>query len=1307
MLYLVAVPVFFLLPQQTRAQWIVTLQTPPGYDLYLEHLWWVDIVNQETRPVQVFLFGEVFEESKGNMFHGRSNVLTIPPGGRRITSADVTQVIDEWYNPEFKRAIERTGRFPAGKYILCVTVSAAEEPRPLGVNCVRHGVTMPSAPRLIMPAEESEVTETYPIFQWTAPTPVPPEAQVVYHIKVCEIFRRQTSQDAINNIAHFEVTNYDMTSLQYPIRAKAFENGKEYAWQVQATDERGTPLGENEGKSEIWKFKFNPLPPLPDTLVMGGFKLAVKEYGQVSPYILSGRAEGQFFTYYCYSDALNPLVPSPSPGLVKIIGILSTTSFTVEFKGLEVGGWPPKKTETVTKGKIEQTFGTPLRCPVADFTVNITKLIIEPDTAQAEVFVQLPPAAITKPSGCTLASIEVGLVGIDGTCSIYKDLPNYSIDSLLIGNTGMLISVRGVEVDLQSSTKKVVFKAGETILQKSTAPNNTGYLLCEYTFSNGEVVGCEGFKAELMLKQACEYKSLTPLDFHLDLKSGNLHIEKSWVKSGKFTGRITLPKAVKDSKGDNIVASLVSSTVDPQLNFSGKVAFARNQELRWGGFGLVTDSANLFLPSTSGEFFVTPLDTVPYAVNDTVRYKQIIRDSTIAALKTVPGLTLNLFYHPANDTFAVYTPDTKTPLRFDLYKKALLGWLNITTKGITGELQSEEKLKLIDKVKYGVDDMGNESDSSFTASIEHKPDSLLWVNVQFIRNAVFDSYISGHLTIPYPCDFIANYKNLEVSSTAELVGGEVFFKEKELQYWGVLMTAEQKGNILSVDNKEIVYLNSSIKEPIHFAKPFRIIWGEMYGNGQLGKFLFDYNSAGQRFDGFPFTLHAASLSQYFPNKPKTGDTLGYLRAYGDVHFDFFGAKRVDIHDYKDARQSHDKDPYYGRFVILDKDSSNLHFDKNWGTGTARMVFDADYDVKDQNGFQGITTKKAMTVDLQFLSSMKAGTLTAKTIDLNSNTSFIYFCSGGSLNVLDNQLADVKTIGGIIQIKGDAIKRICLEGHIESKFWKFDTHTMTSLEITPNNTTITHRGQLTFTFFGAGLLGLTSTKMILDKTNQSLDGDISGVFRVYSGTNFTVVQADDYMGLEARGRFNFHIGSDANYFQGYGKIAIKWKTALECEGAFFVGYKAPTEKIWALDQITRGPSIRTILSNQGTSELTGFYFAGSFGYTLSLWGIIEGGYTIWAGVGFFGEPPTAQTAMPSATFLGHAGLEIHGAVLGGLATASAWAELLADTKISSDFHICLMGTLGVKACIIHLCASWQGTIHIDDETGIGTGACYEQ
>jgi hypothetical protein len=70
------------------------------------------------------------------------------------------------------------------------------------------------------------------------------------------------------------------------------------------------------------------------------------------------------------------------------------------------------------------------------------------------------------------------------------------------------------------------------------------------------------------------------------------------------------------------------------------------------------------------------------------------------------------------------------------------------------------------------------------------------------------------------------------------------------------------------------------------------------------------------------------------------------------------------------------------------------------------------------------------------------------------------------------------------------------------------------------------------------------------------------------------------------------------------------------------------------------------------------------------------------------------------------LEIHGAVVGGLATASAWAELLANTKLSLDFHICLMGTLGVKACIIHLCASWQGTIHIDDETGIGTGACYE-
>ncbi|RKX18611.1 MAG: hypothetical protein DRP26_04900, partial [Candidatus Zixiibacteriota bacterium] len=132
----------------------------------------------------------------------------------------------------------------------------------------------------------------------------------------------------------------------------------------------------------------------------------------------------------------------------------------------------------------------------------------------------------------------------------------------------------------------------------------------------------------------------------------------------------------------------------------------------------------------------------------------------------------------------------------------------------------------------------------------------------------------------------------------------------------------------------------------------------------------------------------------------------------------------------------------------------------------------------------------------------------------------------------------------------------------------------------------------------------------------------------------------------------------------------------------------------------------ILTKQGKKNLTGFYVAGSFSGKVSI-AIVEGGFTLWAGVGFFGPTISDNVLNPSTSFLGHAGLELYGGLLGGLISASAWAELLAETTVPAnplDFKICLTGTLGVEACAIIWCVSWQGTIHIDD-TGIGTGGCY--
>jgi hypothetical protein len=1029
---------------------------------------------------------------------------------------------------------------------------------------------------------------------------------------------------------------------------------------------------------------------LPEILIMDGFRLEVLEYTNVSNSKLSGKADGYFLTLPCSSGQQN-LLWTPK--------IYSQSNFVVEFNNLEIGNWPANKIEKVVNGKIEQTFDPMVECIVSDFYVNIKKLILKTDSSKAEIILSLPPMAMSKPTGCEKAKIGPALVDIDSTCNIYADLPDYSADSLLIGNTGILTKVQGVKIDFKNSPKKVVFKSGRTLLQKPFY-SNTGYLLGEYVFSKGKIIECKGFQANLSLDKSLIFSSLIPLDFRLNLNSGKLEIEKSWIKKGSYSGEVTLPKSVKNSLGDIISVNLVSADVDSQLNFSGRVAFDRNQDISWGGFSLVTDSAYLYLPSSENAFSPAPLDTI---ITDTL--KEMASSKIKPVLKTLPGLSFELFEPKAGDIFTVKTPDSKAPLNFTLQKAQLTGWFNIACKGITGELQSREEIKIMD-VKLGFPgEKDYKSNSPFTANIYHQKDSLLWVNFKFIRNAAFDSYIGGYLDIPYPCDLKSpKYKDMEVTSTAELVGGDVFFDSDTLAYWGVEMTAEKTGNVLSVDLGEIIYMNSAIEEEVHFTKPFRIIWGEMFADGGLGKFLFDYNSAGQRFDGFPFTLHIAALSQYDKSIPPNSEKLGYLRAKGNVHFDFFGAKLMDIHDYK----YQGKDPkkiYNKRIVFLDKTNSDLDFNKNWANKTAQMVFTVGYDQIDQNGFKGLTNKMKVDLDLKVTSMNSVQKLIPITIDLNSGISFIHFCKSGNLKLLSFG-AGMDNIGGVIQIQGDAIKRIYLEGQASIKEWDLEQNTLASVEITPNNITLSYRGQLTFDTYGFGILGMVATRFVIDKKNSSLDGDISGVFRAYTGgfNLAEVVQTADYFNMEARGRLNFHVGTDANYLQGYARIKIKWGVAVECEGAFFIGYNAPTKKIWALDKITRGPSIRSIIADgMGTKTLSGFYFAGLFGYDIDFT-IISGGIKLWAGVGFFQEGT-------ATTFLGHGGAELHGKLLGGVVSASVWAELLASHKINplkiSDFHMCLQGTVGIEVCaLVVFCVSIDEEFHVDDETGIGLDGCYQ-
>ncbi|NOZ57741.1 MAG: hypothetical protein GXO73_13240, partial [Calditrichaeota bacterium] len=91
-------------------------------------------------------------------------------------------------------------------------------------------------------------------FEWTAATEHP-GFTVHYWLRIYEINPPQNPFEAVEaNRPFFERELTDEVSLLYPDDAPEFLVGRQYAWLVQAVDEMGDPLGENEGKSEIWTF---------------------------------------------------------------------------------------------------------------------------------------------------------------------------------------------------------------------------------------------------------------------------------------------------------------------------------------------------------------------------------------------------------------------------------------------------------------------------------------------------------------------------------------------------------------------------------------------------------------------------------------------------------------------------------------------------------------------------------------------------------------------------------------------------------------------------------------------------------------------------------------------------------------------------------------------------------------------------------------------------------------------------------------------------------------------------------------------
>lgn len=190
--------------------------------------------------------------------------FTIPAGGVVVNGRNVVSVDAVDLDASFRTIVTTTNSFPEGVYEVCVKVVSGTGAVLGSAPCVLATILVPDPPTLISPALNAELTKnagfTPVTFNWT---PVQSLGGIVrYTLRVSPMFKGQTPRFAAeNNPALLLRSGLVSTNYVYLPSDPAFSlytNATGWAWQVQALDALGNPYTRNEGRSEIFSFKFKP-----------------------------------------------------------------------------------------------------------------------------------------------------------------------------------------------------------------------------------------------------------------------------------------------------------------------------------------------------------------------------------------------------------------------------------------------------------------------------------------------------------------------------------------------------------------------------------------------------------------------------------------------------------------------------------------------------------------------------------------------------------------------------------------------------------------------------------------------------------------------------------------------------------------------------------------------------------------------------------------------------------------------------------------------------------------------------------------
>jgi hypothetical protein len=246
---------------RAQAGWAARLDISPYPSPYLSDwesnpsIGTLTITNPTGADQAVLLTYRVTDQGGRLLASGRSDPQPIPPGPPTVIADFIDVSGASQHDQSLEDQMRRTGRLPEGENTACVAVTDAGG-FVLAEDCQTFTIVYPDPPSLIGPLDGEALVSATPTFQWT-PLQVPPAFQLTYDVRVSEVLEGQTPLQAlVANIPVFETTTFG-TNFEYPIGAPPLESGKLYAWRVQALDQNGYAASANDGRSDVWTFRYD------------------------------------------------------------------------------------------------------------------------------------------------------------------------------------------------------------------------------------------------------------------------------------------------------------------------------------------------------------------------------------------------------------------------------------------------------------------------------------------------------------------------------------------------------------------------------------------------------------------------------------------------------------------------------------------------------------------------------------------------------------------------------------------------------------------------------------------------------------------------------------------------------------------------------------------------------------------------------------------------------------------------------------------------------------------------------------------